>query len=61
MPTTMMFLMASFLKEITMPTTRSVKLDSARSIAASEPTGTLLHFVPRKMIAVFTRPWLRCV
>jgi len=52
----MMFLMASFLKGITMPTTRAVKLDSALSIAASEPTGTLLHFVPRKMIASIYTP-----
>ncbi|HUW34514.1 MAG TPA: IS4 family transposase [Planctomycetota bacterium] len=33
-----------------MPTARSVKLDSARSLAAADPTGTLVHFVPRKEI-----------
>ena len=34
-----------------MPTARSVKLDSTRSLVAADPTGTLLHFVPHKQIA----------
>jgi len=34
-----------------MSTARSVKLDSARSLAAADPTGTLLRFVPQKEIA----------
>ena len=34
-----------------MPTARTVKLDSARSLAAADPTGTLLHFVSRKQVA----------
>ena len=34
-----------------MPTARTVKLDSARSLAAADPTGTLLRFVPKKEIA----------
>jgi IS4 transposase len=34
-----------------MPTARSVKLDSARALVAADPTGTLLRFVPQKMIA----------
>ena len=34
-----------------MPTARSGKLDSARSLAAADTTGTLLRFVPPKKIA----------
>jgi len=34
-----------------MSTARSLKLDSKRSLAAADPTGTLLRFVPQKMIA----------
>ena len=34
-----------------MPTARSAKLDSVRSLAAADPTGTLLRFVPKKKIA----------